>query len=46
MRPLRKLLLSGLLFFALFLSAACTRGPGPQRLDKVQIELGGRKLAV
>jgi uncharacterized membrane protein (UPF0127 family) len=30
----------------LLLAAACARGPEPQRLDSVQIELGGRKLAV
>jgi hypothetical protein len=30
----------------LLLAVACSRGPEPQRLDKVQIELGGRKLAV
>ena len=30
----------------LLLAAACAHGPEPQRLDKVQIELGGRKLAV
>jgi uncharacterized protein len=46
MTPLRKLIPSGLLMVALLLTAACARGPEPQRLDKVQIELGSRKLAV
>jgi hypothetical protein len=46
MKRLRKLVLSGLAVVCLLLAAACARGPEPQRLDKVQIELGGRKLSV
>jgi hypothetical protein len=46
MKRLRKRVLSGLAAAGLLLAAACARGPAPQRLDKVQIELGGRKLAV
>ena len=42
---LRKLVRS-LPALCLLLAAACAHGPEPQRLDKVQIELGGRKLAV
>ena len=43
---LRKLVRSGLPAACLLLAVACARGPQPQRLDEVQIELGGRKLAV
>jgi uncharacterized membrane protein (UPF0127 family) len=43
---LRKLSRSGLPAVCLLLAVACDRGPEPQRLEKVQIELGGRKLAV
>jgi len=43
---LRKLVRSGLPAACLLLAVACAQGPQPQRLDKVQIELGGRKLAV
>ena len=46
MKPLRKLVLSGLPAVCLLLAAACAHGPQPQRLDKVQVALGGRKLAV
>jgi len=46
MKPLRTLVLSGLPAACLLLAAACARGPEPQRLDRVQIELGARRLAV
>ena len=43
---LRKLSRSRLPAVCLLLALACVRGPEPQRLEKAQIELGGRKLAV
>jgi uncharacterized membrane protein (UPF0127 family) len=46
MKRLRKRVLSVLPVVCLLLAAACARGPEPQRLDKVQVVLGGRKLAV
>ncbi|MGO8702228.1 MAG: DUF192 domain-containing protein [Candidatus Brocadiia bacterium] len=45
MKNLRKLV-RRLPALCLLLAVACDHGPQPQRLDKVQIELGGRKLAV
>ncbi len=44
-KNLRKLVRS-LPALCLLLAVACDGGPQPQRLDKVQIELGGRNLAV
>jgi len=42
----KKLSPSGLPAVCLLLALACVQGPEPQHLEKVRIELGGRKLAV